>query len=125
MCNPENPPEHGCQKAVARLVPPSGGATANAAAFGDRFGEVPDLVVEVVSDDPASRIRDYEDKRREYATAGIAEYWIIDATADRVLVLTLESGDYVTAADGRLHEAVASRLFPEFTATIADLLPTG
>jgi predicted amidohydrolase YtcJ len=67
--------------------------------FGERFGDVPDLVVEVVSDDPASRIRDYEDKRREYAAAGIAEYWIIDAPANRVLLLTLDAGDYGVAAD--------------------------
>jgi Uma2 family endonuclease len=93
--------------------------------FGERFGDVPDLVVEVVSDDPASRIRDYEDKRREYAAAGIPEYWIVDLMADRVLVLTLESGDYVTAVDGHLTDAVTSRLFPEFTVKIADLLPTG
>jgi Uma2 family endonuclease len=93
--------------------------------FGDRFGDVPDLVVEVVSDDSASRIRDYEDKRREYAAAGIPEYWIIDPPAGRVLVLTLESGDYVTAADRQLNEAVTSRLFPDFTVTITDLLPPG
>ena len=92
--------------------------------FGERFGDVPDLVVEVVSDDPASRVRDYEDKRREYAAAGIAEYWIIDPATNRVLVLTLDSGVYVTAADQHLNEAVTSRLFPDFTATIADLLPT-
>lgn len=93
--------------------------------FGERYGDTPDLVVEVVSDDPASRIRDYEDKRREYAAAGIAEYWIIDPQANRVLVLTLESGDYVTAAERPLNEAVVSRLFPDFTVTISDLLPPG
>jgi hypothetical protein len=92
--------------------------------FGERFGDVPDLVVEVVSDEPASRIRDYEDKRREYAAAGIAEYWIIDAPANRVLVLTLDAGDYGTAADRQLNEAVTSRLFPDFVVTVSDLLPT-
>ena len=92
--------------------------------FGERFGDVPDLVVEVVSDDPASRIRDYEDKRREYAAAGIAEYWIIDAPANRVLVLTLDAGDYGVAADRQLNEAVTSRLFPDFVVTVSDLLPT-
>ena len=92
--------------------------------FGERFGDVPDLVVEVVSDEPASRIRDYEDKRREYAAAGIAEYWIIDAPANRVLVLTLDAGVYGTAADRQLNEAVTSRLFPDFVVTVSDLLPT-
>jgi hypothetical protein len=42
----------------------------------------------------------------------------------RVRVLTLDSGDYVTAADQLLNEAVTSRLFPDFAVTIADLLPT-
>jgi hypothetical protein len=41
-----------------------------------------------------------------------------------VLVLRLDSGVYVTAADQHLNEAVTSRLFPDVTATIADLLPT-
>lgn len=91
--------------------------------FGERFGGVPDLVVEVVSDDPVSRVRDYEDKRREYSAAGIPEYWIVDPGADRVLVLTLESGDYVTAAEQRLSETVQSRLFVDFSVTIAALLP--
>lgn len=91
--------------------------------FGERFGDAPDLVAEVVSDDPASQIRDCEDKRREYAAAGIAEYWIIDPQASRVLAL--ESGRYVTAAERPLNEAVASRLFPDLTVTIADLLPAG
>jgi len=93
--------------------------------FGERFGGVPDLVVEVVSDDPASRIRDYEDKRREYAAAGIPEYWIVDPGAGRVLVLSLESGDYVTAAEHRLEEPVHSRLFADFSVTISSLLPQG
>lgn len=90
--------------------------------FGERFGDVPDLVVEVVSDDPASRTRDYEDKRRDYAAAGIPEYWIIDPAADRVLVLALEAGDYVTAAERRLGDAVQSRLFADFSVTISTLL---
>lgn len=93
--------------------------------FGERFGGVPDLVVEVVSDDPLSRTRDYEDKRREYAAAGIPEYWIVDPAADRVVVLTLESGDYVTAAERRLDESVKSMLFPDFSVTISGLVPQG
>jgi Uma2 family endonuclease len=34
------------------------------------------IVVEVVS--PESRTRDYIDKAREYAAAGIPEYWVVD-----------------------------------------------
>lgn len=90
--------------------------------FGERCGGVPDLVVEVVSDDPASRTRDYEDKRRDSSAAGIPEYWIIDPAADRVLVLALESGSDTTAAERRLDEVVDSRLFPGFAVHISALL---
>jgi Uma2 family endonuclease len=63
--------------------------------FGQRFGEGADLVMEVVSGDAASRARDYEDKRRDYATAGIPEYWIVDPDQSRILVLGLEGHAYV------------------------------
>lgn len=72
--------------------------------------------------DPASRTCDYEDKRRDYSAAGIPEYWIIDPAADRVLVLSLESGSYTTAAERRLDEVVHSRLFPAFAVHISSLL---
>ncbi len=57
----------------------------------------PLLVVEVVSNsetDPQSRVRDYQEKRLEYAVRGIPEYWIIDPIADVILVLTLEGTQY-------------------------------
>lgn len=46
---------------------------------------IPDLVVEVVSD--SSRDRDYTQKREEYWTLGVKEYWIVDAKLARVVVL--------------------------------------
>ena len=67
--------------------------------FGERSGDPADLVVEVVSSDDASRVRDYEDKRRDYASAGIPEYWIVDPVEQRILVLTLEGDRY--AVHGR------------------------
>ena len=62
--------------------------------------EYADLCVEVVSpDDPD---RDYVDKRRDYAAAGVPEYWIVDprdrTDADprgrTVRVLSLAGGEY-------------------------------
>ena len=47
---------------------------------------------EVVSED--DRRRDLETKRREYAQAGIPEYWIIDPERSRVVVLTLAGSRY-------------------------------
>lgn len=52
-----------------------------------------DLVVEVVSpDDPK---RDLVDKRREYAQAGIPEYWIVNPQTESITVLHLRDGRYI------------------------------
>ena len=46
---------------------------------------IPELVIEVVSE--SSRDRDYTQKRDEYWTLGVKEYWIVDAHARKVLTL--------------------------------------
>jgi Uma2 family endonuclease len=69
----------------------------------------PLLVVEVVSPNQASR--DYRYKRTEYAARGIAEYWIVDAIAQKVTVLEWLEGFY----EEKVYEgdqAIASPLFP-------------
>lgn len=51
-----------------------------------------DLVMEIVSpDDPD---RDTDVKRREYARAGIQEYWIVDPRDESILVLVLDGRQY-------------------------------
>ena len=75
-----------------------------------------DLVMEVVSpDDPA---RDLVIKRREYAQAGIPEYWIVDPTRKSISVLTLSGQTY--ALHGAFDEdAVAtSVLLDGFTVNV-------
>lgn len=52
-----------------------------------------DLVIEVVSPDDPSR--DLVDKRREYAQAGIPEYWIVNPQTDSITVLQLRHDCYV------------------------------
>ena len=57
----------------------------------------PALVIEIVSNseqDKQSRVRDYQDKRTEYAAREVPEYWIIDPIASVVLVLSLVDGHY-------------------------------
>src|SRR6266550_1597590 len=44
----------------------------------NQFWDGADLVIEVVSDDEEGRRRDLFTKRREYARAGIPEYWLVD-----------------------------------------------
>jgi Uma2 family endonuclease len=60
--------------------------------MGNEFWEGADLVVEVVGDD--DRRRDVETKRREYAQAGIPEYWIVEPREARITVLRLSEGRY-------------------------------
>jgi Uma2 family endonuclease len=69
-----------------------------------------DIVVEVVSDDPAGRTRDYEDKRRDYATARIPEYWIVDPARRRITVLGLEGDAYVVAGEFAPGDTAASNV---------------
>ncbi len=54
-----------------------------------RYWEAADLAVEVVSDDEPDR--DWVKKKREYAAAGIAEYWIADPRDRTLTVFTLDA----------------------------------
>lgn len=53
----------------------------------ERFDGPADIVFEIVSDDSVER--DYVEKRREYAEAGIPEYWIVDGRYEHRAVLGL------------------------------------
>src|SRR5947209_8974469 len=58
--------------------------------MGERESGPPDLALEIVS--PGNETHDTETKLREYAQAGIAEYWIVEPTIRQVWVYTLEGG---------------------------------
>src|SRR5438067_954803 len=59
----------------------------------ERFWAGADLVLEIVSADQPER--DLVEKRREYAEAGIPEYWIVNPLNRTVTVLTLDGDRYV------------------------------
>ncbi|MDE0464859.1 MAG: Uma2 family endonuclease [Caldilineaceae bacterium] len=83
----------------------------------DRFWEGADLVMEVVSpDDPE---RDKVTKRREYAQAGIPEYWIVDPTASSITVLTLQGQEYALHGEFGSGETATSVLLDRFTVELA------
>ena len=48
--------------------------------------DVPTIAVEFVSKSTRDRVRDYEEKRREYLELGVREYWIIDRFERRLTV---------------------------------------
>ena len=74
-----------------------------------------DLVIEVVSDDEEDRQRDLVTKRREYAQAGIAEYWIVDPKTETISVLVLQGTEYLLHGEFGPGATATSVLLPEFT----------
>ena len=69
-----------------------------------------DLALEIVSPGSEARTRDYDDKRRDYARAGITEYWIVDPQEDRVTVLVLQDNNYVEHGVFQLDDEATSVL---------------
>ena len=77
---------------------------------GERFWTGADVVAEVVSADNPQR--DFVDKRRDYAEAGIPEYWIVDPRTETIAVLELVQGEYVERGLHRRGESAASLAIP-------------
>ena len=77
---------------------------------GERFWTGADVVAEIVSADNPQR--DFVDKRRDYAEAGIPEYWIVDPRTETITVLELVQGEYVEHSVHRRGERAASLAIP-------------
>jgi Uma2 family endonuclease len=90
---------------------------------GQPFGA--DLVMEVVSEGDENRERDLVTKRQEYATAGIAEYWIIDPRERHVTVLTLDEGVYRVHGEFAPEATAASVLLPGFEVDVESVFAAG
>lgn len=73
----------------------------------------PDLVVEVVS--PSTGGFDRREKQDAYTHAGVPEYWIVDANARTVEVLTLEREKYRSLGVFQGRETLPSRVIPSFS----------
>ena len=84
----------------------------------------PRLVAEVVSpgdEDSDNYIRDYRDKRDQYADRDIPEYWIIDPQRSWVRVGILLAGQYeFTTFQG--DQPIDSQALPSFNLTAAQVL---
>jgi Uma2 family endonuclease len=78
-----------------------------------------DLAMEIISPDDSSR--DLETKRREYAQAGIREYWIIDPRTEEILVLALDRNHYSVHGVFANGTRATSVLLPAFTVPVTDV----
>jgi Uma2 family endonuclease len=93
----------------------------NAAKRGDDYWRGADLVVEVVSE--ADPDRDLVEKRKEYAQAGIPEYWIVDPRDSTITILGLEAGatEYSKVETHRSGDTASSRLVAGFRIDVSDV----
>jgi Uma2 family endonuclease len=87
--------------------------------------ELSDGFIEVVSEGEENRERDLEVKPREYAEAGISEYWIVDPQEGQITVLTLEGRSYRTLGIFKRGEAAASALLPGFEVSVSEVFAAG
>jgi Uma2 family endonuclease len=94
----------------------------HAARIHEEWWDGADLVMEVVSDDAEARRRDLVTKRREYARAGIPEYWIVDVHEERILVLRLAGRRYVVHGEFTKGMTAASHVEPGFTVDVSKAL---
>jgi Uma2 family endonuclease len=94
----------------------------HAGRIGEEFWTGADLVMEVVSGGEEDRRRDLVTKRREYARAGIPEYWIVDPPEGRITVLRLAGKRYVVYGEFPKGAVASSHLLPEFAVDVSDIL---
>lgn len=87
----------------------------------DKFWEGADLLMETVSPDPKDRVRDLEQKPRDYAEAHIPEYWIIDPQEQKILVLTLEGDTYRVHGEYTKGMRATSVLLPGFAVSVDEV----
>lgn len=86
--------------------------------YKENYPEGADMVVEVVSGDRESRRCDLEEKRADYAKAGIPEYWIMDPESEVVSLLSLRDGIYESRGEFTRGQSVPSFGLPELVVSV-------
>ncbi len=79
--------------------------------------DVPTIAIEFVSKSSRDRRRDYVEKRREYAEAGVKEYWVIDRFA-RDMTVFRGMDETLVVKEG---ECYSTPLMPGFELPLAKL----
>jgi Uma2 family endonuclease len=80
-----------------------------------------DLAVEVVSAGREARKRDFVEKPRDYAAAGVAEYWIVDPDERTIQVLALEGDAYCVHGLFKDGDTATSVLLDGFAVAVSDV----
>ncbi len=95
---------------------------ASASAKGNEMWTGADLLVEVVSGGPEDRARDYVAKRRDYALAGVREYWIVDPQDELITVLALDGDAYREHGVFRRGERAVSAAYPDLAVEVTAVI---
>ena len=90
----------------------------------NRVWDGADLVMEVLSDSPADRQRDYEQKLVDYAEAKVSEYWIIDPERQAVVVHQLTGDQYSVHGEYGRGQVAISALLAGFAVDAGALFET-
>jgi Uma2 family endonuclease len=90
---------------------------------GQKYWGGADLVIEVVS--PGGEIRDYYDKRSDYADARIPEYWIVDSAKKELLVMRLAGDEYAVHGIMRPGQIAESAILDGFTLDVRSCFAAG
>lgn len=81
-----------------------------------------DLAIEIVSEGTEARKRDYEDKRVDYAKAGVSEYWIVDPKDQTVTVLVLADDCYSDYGRFVSNQIASGKLLDKFMISVEALM---
>jgi Uma2 family endonuclease len=84
-----------------------------------------DLVMEVVSPDEGSHERDYSEKRADYASRKISEYWIIDPQTERIIVFALKGKQYRVHGEFAPKQKATSVLLDGFSVDVSAVFEAG
>lgn len=85
----------------------------------DEYWDGADFVIEVVSPDHPNR--DWVQKRADYASCGIPEYWIVDPRDRTLTILSLAGEVFVERARCTAGEIARSTSLAGFEVTVADI----
>jgi Uma2 family endonuclease len=83
--------------------------------------DIPAIVVEFVSKRQRDRVRDYQEKRREYQALGVQEYWVIDRF-DRTTTVFKHIPGEPPVVVVKAEETYRTALLPGFEPPLARLL---